>query len=203
MDNLHINNEPKVGVINGLWANSVLGGILQIECLYYPTDSLLDLKLTGLQGDVMKESMHVARTLSWSLLDKKTKEGLNKQFETSKSKGIHVHCPEGAIQKDGPSAGGAIVILMYSLLTNKKIKNNVAMTGEITMQGKITKIGGLQFKIMGGIKGGVTEFILPEENRKDYDLIKEKGLCDLTNIKFNFVKTIKEALKIALSLIHI
>lgn len=198
MDNLHINNDPKVGVINGLWANSVLGGILQIECLYYPTDSLLDLKLTGLQGDVMKESMHVARTLSWSLLDKKTKESLNKQFETSKSKGIHVHCPEGAIQKDGPSAGGAIVILMYSLLTNKKIKNNVAMTGEITMQGKITKIGGLQFKIMGGIKGGVTEFILPEENRKDYDLIKEKGLCDLTNIKFNFVKTIKEALKIAL-----
>ncbi len=198
VDILHINNEPKVGVINGLWANSVLGGILQIECLYYPTESLLDLKLTGLQGDVMKESMHVARTLSWSLLDKKTKASLNKKFETSKSKGIHVHCPEGAIQKDGPSAGGAIVILMYSLLTNKKIRNDVAMTGEITMQGKITKIGGLQFKIMGGIKGGVKEFILPEENRKDFDLIRDKNLYDLTNIKFNFVKTINEALKIAL-----
>ena len=175
-----------------------MGGILQIECLYYPTESLLDLKLTGLQGDVMKESMHVARTLSWSLLDKKTKDSINKKFETSKSKGIHVHCPEGAIQKDGPSAGGAIVILMYSLLTNKKIRNDVAMTGEITMQGKITKIGGLQFKIMGGIKGGVKEFILPEENRKDFDLIRDKNLYDLTNIKFNFVKTINEALKIAL-----
>ena len=146
---LHINNEPKVGVINGLWANSYWVVYCKIECLYYPTESLLDLKLTGLQGDVMKESMHVARTLSWSLLDKKTKDSLNKKFETSKSKGIHVHCPEGAIQKDGPSAS-AIVILMYSLLTNKKIRNDVAMTGEITIQGKITKIGGLQFN--GGYK---------------------------------------------------
>jgi ATP-dependent Lon protease len=109
-----------IGVINGLWANSLgMGGVLPIEAMFYPSETFLDLKLTGLQGDVMKESMNVAKTLAWSLTNIETKQKLIKQFEETKCQGIHVHCPEGAVSKDGPSAGAAITTVMYSLFNNK------------------------------------------------------------------------------------
>jgi ATP-dependent Lon protease len=164
-----INELDTIGVINGLWANSLgMGGILPIEAMFYPSETLLDLKLTGLQGDVMKESMNVAKTLAWSLTNIETKQKLIKQFEETKCQGIHVHCPEGAVSKDGPSAGAAITTVMYSLFNQKKIKNDVAITGEINLQGKVTAIGGLKEKIIGGIKSGVNVFMYPKDNEKEF-----------------------------------
>ena len=97
--------------MNGLWANSMgMGGIIPIETYFFPSSTFLDLKLTGLQGDVMKESMNVAKTLAWKLTDDERKVKLLEKFEKDKLQGIHIHCPEGAVPKDGPSAGTAITV---------------------------------------------------------------------------------------------
>ena len=174
------------------------GGIIPIEAQYFPSTSFMELKLTGLQGDVMKESMTVAKTLASSLVDTETMTKNIEQFEKTKIQGIHIHCPEGAVPKDGPSAGTAITCCIYSLLTGRKIKRHIAITGEINLQGYVTAIGGLDLKILGGIKGGVTEFIFPKENKKDYDdfieLYKDKGL--LTDIQFHMVEHISDVLKL-------
>ena len=95
-------------------------------------------------------------------------------IEENKNQGIHIHVPEGATPKDGPSAGTAITMVLYSLFNDRKIKNDVAITGEICLQGRITAIGGLDLKILGGIRAGVKTFIYPEENKKDFDKFMEK-----------------------------
>jgi ATP-dependent Lon protease len=131
----------------------------------------MDLKLTGTQGDVMKESMNVALTLAYNL----SPNTIKADIRTSQSgSGIHIHCPDGSTPKDGPSAGTAITTTIYSLLNNRKIKNTIAITGEITLDGNITAIGGLDLKILGGIKAGVKEFIYPKENEKDFNSFMEK-----------------------------
>jgi ATP-dependent Lon protease len=147
----------------------------------------------------MKESMNVAKTLAWKLTDKKQQEKLAKSFKKTKLQGIHIHCPEGATPKDGPSAGTAITVAIYSLLNNKKIKEDVAITGEINLQGKVSAIGGLELKILGGIKAGVKTFIYPEENQKDYkkfvEKYEDKDIYD-DNILFIPVTNIKNVLEI-------
>ena len=192
-----IHENPEVGVICGLWANGMgQGGIIPIQTKYYLAPNLLELKLTGMQGDVMKESMTVAKTLAWSLCSKEICSKNVKIYEETKCQGLHIHCPEGATPKDGPSAGTAITVAIHSLLNGYKIKNNIAITGEINLQGCVTAIGGLDLKIMGGIKAGVIHFIFPKENQKDFDLFKEKyeDKIDLTNITFTSVSNIKEVL---------
>ena len=159
-----IHDHPSVGVINGLWANSLgMGGIIPIECFYWPSNTFLDLKLTGLQGDVMKESMNVAKTLSWKHTKTSTQSKLITEFEKTKLQGIHIHCPEGGVPKDGPSAGTAITIALYSMFNNKKIKKDFAITGEINLQGRVSAIGGLELKILGGIRAGIKTFIYPKD----------------------------------------
>jgi ATP-dependent Lon protease len=187
----------KVGIINGLWANAVgRGGIIPIEAHFFPCDRFFDLKLTGMQGDVMKESMNVAKTLAWSLLTEDEMARNLEMFTKTKMQGIHIHCPEGATPKDGPSAGTAITCVLYSLLTNKKIDNRIAITGEINLQGHVTAIGGLDLKIMGGINGGVTTFIFPKDNKKDYDEFMEKNGTkeEIKSIVFIQVSSIQEVL---------
>ena len=194
-----INDISKVGVINGMWANSIgQGGILHIESQFYITSNLLELKLTGMQGDVMKESMNVAKSLCYKLLTEDEITNINEQFEKTKNQGIHLHVPEGATPKDGPSAGTAITIVIYSLITNKKIKNDFAITGEINLQGNVTAIGGLELKILGGIEAGVTNFIFPKDNSYDFKLFldKHKDKIELDNINFYQVTTIYEVLEL-------
>jgi ATP-dependent Lon protease len=170
-----IHAENGVGIINGLWANALgMGGIIPIECNFYPSNNFMDFKLTGLQGDVMKESMNVAKTLAWKLTSKERKKKLLDMFEDMKSFGLHIHCPEGAVPKDGPSAGTAITTVLYSRLNNIEIPNHIAITGEIDLQGKVTAIGGLNLKILGGIRAGVTTFMFPEDNVKDFNLFKDE-----------------------------
>jgi ATP-dependent Lon protease len=165
----------RVGIINGLWANSFgKGGVIPIECCFSPASSFMELKLTGLQGDIMKESMIVAKTLAWNNLSHDQIIKLHSSVSALSdsnlpSKGIHVHCPEGSIPKDGPSAGAAITIAMFSLFTLTKIKHEFAITGEVNLQGIITQIGGLDLKIIGGINAGVTNFIYPSQNAFDFD----------------------------------
>ena len=114
-------------------------------------------------------------------------------------KGLHIHCPEGATPKDGPSAGTAITCAIYSMLTGKKIKNDIAITGEINLQGQVTAIGGLENKIEGAKKAGVKLVLYPKDNEKDIVLIKERNpsLIDdkLTVIA---IETIRQALEYSL-----
>ena len=188
-----IHAKPEIGIINGLWANSLgIGGIVPIQTLYFPSSTFLELKLTGLQGEVMKESMNVAKTLAWNLTPHDVKMQLVEEFDKTKCQGIHIHCPEGAISKDGPSAGAAITCALFSLFNKKNIRNDIAMTGEINLQGEVTAIGGLDIKIMGGIIAGITTFIYPKTNNKDFMEWQEKNKKNTENINFVEVSTITE-----------
>ena len=120
---------------------------------------------------------------------------ITKELEESKLQGIHIHVPEGATPKDGPSAGAAITLVLYSLLTKRKIKNNIAITGEICLQGKITAIGGLDLKIIGGMRAGVTTFFYPKTNAKDFENFCIKYNKDLSNYLFIEVENINDAIK--------
>ena len=179
-----------IGLINGLWANALnCGGIMQIQAKFFPSNNNYDLKLTGLQGDVMKESMNVAKSLAYNLLNEFNNDiSFNKQA-------IHVHCPDGSTPKDGPSAGTAITLVIYSLLTNKKIKNDIAITGEINLFGNISKIGGLEFKVMGALKANVKTIIYPTENQEDIDKIAIK-YPETNNLIFISASNIREILNI-------
>jgi len=193
-----IGTSDKIGIINGLWANSRgKGGITTIESSFFPTSTFLELSLTGMQGDVMKESMNVAKTLAWNLTNKDIQKKLSKTFDETKNQGIHVHCPEGSVSKDGPSAGAAITIAIYSLLNNKKIKRTIAITGEITLNGDITKIGGIELKITGGIRAGIKTFLYPTSNQKEVDECIEKyeSLIKEKTIEFIAVNRIEDAIK--------
>ncbi len=195
----NIISEPDFGIINGLWANSLgQGGLLYIEVKKIISSSLLELKLTGMQGDVMKESMNVAKTVAIEKYMNSCK--IDKIVEEYKNIGLHIHVPEGATPKDGPSAGAAITTAIYSVLMNKKINNLFALTGEISLQGFITEIGGLDLKILGGIKSGAKKFIYPKGNTKDfnefYEKYKEKEI--LKDIEFYSVEKIDEVFKLIL-----
>ena len=195
--NKKVGSEGRVGVINGLWANSVgSGGILSIEVSMFPSTTLMEFKLTGLQGDVMKESMNVAKTLACNL----TEDGILKEYiERTKNlhmQGIHIHCPEGATPKDGPSAGAAICLAIYSLINNKKIRSDVAITGELNLQGEIMAIGGLDLKITGAIKAGVKEILYPKDNSQDYEDFVSKNSSNLENIRFVAIDNIKDVINI-------
>ena len=188
-----IYKEPRVGIINGLWANALgMGGIIPIQTSFYPSSVFLDLQLTGLQGDVMKESMNVAKTLAWSLTCDSIKKDLLQYFESTKCQGLHIHCPDGSISKDGPSAGAAITTAIYSLLNKKHIRNDVAITGEINLSGEITAIGGLDVKISNGIRAGVKTFLYPQENHRDFSKWQQKCTTPHPDIKFVAISTITQ-----------
>ena len=191
--------ENLVGFANGMYATSLgNGGTLPIHAKFFPSEQFLELKLTGLQQDVMKESMHVALTVAWNLTSEERKKEVRALYDGKNNKyGINIHPGDGSVQKDGPSAGGIITVVLYSLLNDIPIRAKVAMTGEIQMSGDITAIGGLNHKILGSIKAGVKEFIYPKENKKDFDEFYEKYKNDevLIGIKFYEVHHISEALK--------
>ena len=171
--------EPRIGLVNGLYATTVgLGGLTIIESYKIPSSSKLSLELTGKQGDVMKESMKVAKTVAWNILPNSIKNKIKNEWEITGPFGIHIHCPEGATPKDGPSAGGAITTAIISLLANIPIKNTIAMTGEIDLNGSIHAIGGLEAKINGAKRAGVKLVLCPKQNKDDLEkIIKDKESC--------------------------
>ena len=180
--------KPEVGTAVGMAWTSVGGTILQIEALLIPGGKG-ELKLTGSLGNVMKESALAA----FSYIRSKAPEyGIADTVFTKND--FHIHVPDGATPKDGPSAGVTLSTALISLLTNTPVENRVSMTGEITLRGTITAIGGVKEKSIGALCAGVTDVILPEENRKDAEEIPEEVKKKIT---FHFVSTAEEAWKVA------
>ncbi len=177
------------GVVTGLAWTQVGGEILYIET---SLNNQKDCKLsmTGNLGNVMKESAQLAMEFIKSHTDEL---GITQEFLDNHS--IHIHVPEGATPKDGPSAGIAILTAMTSAFTGKKVKDRLAMTGEITLRGKLLPVGGIKEKILAAKRAGIKEIILCNDNQKDIEDINPNYLTGLT---FHYCKTMMEALKIAL-----
>jgi ATP-dependent Lon protease len=143
----------------------------------------------------MKESMCVAKTLAFNLLNNSEIITITKELEESKMQGIHIHVPEGATPKDGPSAGIAMLTALASAFTQKKIKSKLAMTGEITLRGVVLPVGGIKEKILAAKRSDIQEVILSQENRKDIEEINADYLKGMT---FHYVSNMKEVLRLAL-----
>ena len=148
------------------------------------------LTLTGNLGDVMKESAMLALEYI-----KSHAEQIGIPYEVFEKWNIHLHVPEGAIPKDGPSAGITMTTALASAFTQRKIKPNLAMTGEITLRGKVLPVGGIKEKILAAKRAGITDIIICEENRRDIEAIPEMYVEGLT---FHYVNDIKQVLDIAL-----
>ncbi len=156
--------EPRVGVVNGLAYTTVGGEMLEVECLTMPGKGTL--QLTGKLGDVMKESAEAA----FSYVRAHSAElGLADDFYQKLD--IHIHVPEGAVPKDGPSAGVTMTTALVSALTGIPVRNDVAMTGEITLRGRVLPIGGLKEKTLAAYRAGIMTLIIPAENKKDLEEI--------------------------------
>ena len=174
--------QDEVGVVNGM-AYTVFGGdILPIEVNLYKGKG--ELTLTGSLGEVMRESCRIA--LSYIKANLKQ---FNIKPELLEENDIHIHVPEGAVNKDGPSAGITITTALISLLTNKKVDRDISMTGEITLRGRILAIGGLKEKIIGAHRAGIKKIFIPKENEKDLDEITDDIKKD---IEFVFVSNYHE-----------
>ena len=185
---------PQIGLINGLYASTIgIGGItlIQIKKNMSSTKSIF-LELTGQQGDVMKESMQCAKTLALDMLTSNEMKDIHDELKKNQF-GLHIHCPDGATPKDGPSAGIAITTGIYSVLTNKPIRNDIAMTGEVDLLGNVKAIGGLDAKINGAIKAGVKLVIFPKENRDDWEKIQKNNILEGT-IDIFMAETIHEVI---------
>jgi len=180
------------GLMHGLYYSSAGGGALPMEAV--PTDNSGAIQITGQAGDVMIESLQIA----YGYLKA---HGLYYGIEPEMliDAGVQVHMPDGSTPKDGPSAGLAFVTLLASALSNTCVKDGLAMTGEVTLHGFAKRIGGVYEKVTGGIRDGIKEFILPEENRRDYN---ELPASVKRAAKFHFVSHVEEVLAIALDMYY-
>jgi ATP-dependent Lon protease len=176
------------GVVTGLAWTATGGEILYVETSLSKGKG--SLTLTGNLGDVMKESAMLAHEYLRSHADM-----LGLDSEVFDKYNVHVHVPEGAIPKDGPSAGITMVTSIASAFTQRKVKENLAMTGEITLRGKVLPVGGIKEKILAAKRAGIKEIILSEANRKNLEEIKD---VYLTGLQFHHVETIEDVLSIAL-----
>ena len=178
----------QVGEVTGLAWTSVGGDLLTIEAAAYKGKGKLN--YTGQLGDVMKESIQAAM----SVVRTRAKE-LNIANDFQEKLDIHIHVPDGSTPKDGPSAGAAMCTALVSVLTGRKVKADVAMTGEITLRGEVTPIGGLKEKMLAALRGGIKTVIIPDDNERELSEVPEKIKGKLNVIK---VKWIDEVLDIAL-----
>ncbi len=181
-----IENKSLVGVCTGLAWTEVGGELLQIESVIMPGKGKAI--YTGKLGDVMKESVQAAQSFVHS---NAKKFGISPNLFEKHD--IHVHVPEGATPKDGPSAGIAMFTSIVSAFTGVSIKNNIAMTGEITLRGRVLPIGGLKEKLLAAVRGGIKEVLIPKENKKDLAEIEEKDI--INNIEIHFVENANEIIK--------
>lgn len=178
----------ETGLVNGLAWTSAGGVLMPLEVAVF--DGKGNIEVTGSLGDVMKESAKIAVSYSRSVADRYS---IDREFY--KNKDIHIHAPEGAVPKDGPSAGVTMATAIISALSGIKVRSDVAMTGEITLHGRVLPIGGLREKTMAAYKEGIKKVIIPEKNRADLeevdDVVKE-------NIEFVFAKKLDDVLDNAL-----
>ncbi|EUC96730.1 endopeptidase La [Providencia alcalifaciens] len=184
----HADTENRVGQVTGLAWTEVGGDLLTIETACVPGKGKLT--YTGSLGDVMQESIQTALTVVRARAEKL---GINSDFYEKRD--IHVHVPEGATPKDGPSAGIAMSTALVSCLTGNPVKADVAMTGEITLRGLVLPIGGLKEKLLAAHRGGIKTVLIPDDNKRDLEEIPQNVIADL---QIHPVKTIEEVLSLAL-----
>ena len=192
-----ISDDPyRVGQIYGMYANALgLGGIMPIQ-VSQGADSKLE--LTGQQGDVMKESMKCSFTMAKTLMreNPEWKKKEDDDEKDRKEKGLHIHCPSTATPKDGPSAGGAICLAIYSFLSKRQILTHIAMTGEIDLRGNITAIGGLEAKLNGAKKAKIKLALIPKENEQQLERLRyDKKSPEDEDFKVVMVEHVKDAIK--------
>jgi endopeptidase La len=199
IDITKIHDKPTVGIINGLYATTNGdGGIIPIQVFNNFTSHEFEIKLTGSQGDVMKESVQCSLTCALDYINRNIDKYNITNFDKFKN-GFHVHCPSTSTPKDGPSAGCAFTTCFISRILNKPIRNDIAMTGEIELTGRITKIGGLNYKLTGAKKAGVKLVFICKENKEDLDEIikKDPKLID-DNFKVQIIEYIDELIDLVL-----
>ncbi len=184
-----IYNTPQIGIVRGLAWTQFGGETLSIEVNTMAGTGKFE--LTGNMGKVMQESAKAAMSYIRSQCER-----LNADDDFYKEKDIHIHIPEGAIPKDGPSAGITMALAMLSALTNAKIRNDVAMTGEITLRGRVLPIGGLKEKILAGKKAGIVKIILPKQNERD---LKEIESEIKQGLEFVLAETMEDVIQNALA----
>jgi ATP-dependent Lon protease len=193
-----IHNKSMNNIINGMYANSLgQGGILPFQCCFTPANHFLEIILTGNQQNVMKEGMIISRNLAWILTEFSRQREIIEKYNDPKKNcvyGLNINALGLSTPKDGPSASSTITVLIYALLNNKKIKNTFAMTGEVSLDGHISEIGGLEYKILGSLKSCVTSFIFPKENEKDFQEFMKKYNKEekMKDIQFYPVSSIEE-----------
>jgi ATP-dependent Lon protease len=179
-------DEDSIGVATGLaWTESG-GDIIHIEATTMKGKGCLT--LTGHLGDIMKESAQAAFSYARSKCEY---WGISEEVYTSRD--IHIHVPAGAIPKDGPSAGVPMAVALISVLTNKPIRRDVAMTGEITLRGRILPVGGLKAKVLAAKRAGITTVIVPEKNKND---IEDLAAEVKSKVKFVFTKNMDQVLEV-------
>jgi len=180
--------KDEIGIVTGLAWTAVGGDILFIEAL--KTRGKGKLLLTGQLGEVMQESAQAA----FSYAKARAKElGINEEdFENFD---IHIHLPEGAIPKDGPSAGITLATAMVSVLSQRPVRKDIAMTGEITLRGNVLPVGGVKEKLLAARRAHIKKVILPEPNRRDLEDLPQEVLDDLT---FIFVENVRQVFPVAL-----
>ena len=183
-----IYKEPQVGIVRGLAWTRVGGTTLSFEVNCMPGEGKF--RVTGNLGKVMTESAEAAVSYIRS-----QNERFKLEPDFYKKKDIHIHIPEGATPKDGPSAGVTMATAIISALTGRKVRNDVAMTGEITIRGRVLPIGGLQEKVLAAKKVGIKTVILPKENKKDLDEIMDE-IKD--GMQFVLAETMEDVLQTAL-----
>ena len=183
-----LEKDNRIGVVNGLAYTTVGGEMLQVECTVMQGGGAL--QLTGKLGDVMQESAKAA--LSWV---RAHADAWGIPAEFFKQHDIHIHVPEGAVPKDGPSAGVTLITALVSALTSIPVRQSVAMTGEITLRGRVLPIGGLKEKLMAAYRGGVKTVLIPHENIKDLEDVDE---VILKRIEIKPVQDVTEVIRTAL-----
>ncbi len=185
----HYENNETAGVVTGLAWSPMGGSVLFVESALSKGKGRL--QITGQLGDVMKESVHIAASFLRAHSDY-----LGLEAELFDSYDIHVHFPAGAIPKDGPSAGVTVLTSLASLMTQKRVKNRLAMTGEITLRGKVLPVGGIKEKVLAAKRAGIQEVILCEQNRKDILDIPE---AYIKGMQFSYVSNMLQVLDLALT----
>lgn len=184
-----INDKNEVGIINGLYATiNGDGGILPI--IIYPRydNKNIQIIITGSQGKVMRESVEYSFTVAINMIKEKYRREILNKFIS----GFHVHTPDGSTPKDGPSAGSAFTLCFLSLLLNKEIKKNIAITGEIEMNGNVIAVGGLEYKLTGAIRAGVKIVFVPFDNKINIELLLKKDKKIKKDLEIHYVKNIRD-----------
>jgi len=170
-----IHTRSEAGVMNALYAtNSGHGGIIKIETRFFLSDRVLDMKLSGSLGKIFTESMEICRNLAWNMLSPEKQAEWLAVWGRTRNQGIHVHFGDCCTPKEGASASLASTLTIYSLLVNKPLRHDMAMTGETNLSGEAKRIGGVEAKFLGGIKAGVRIFFYPVENQQDVDQFMKK-----------------------------